>query len=204
MKWLNQLISETVALEFEMLHRAQNCNPVLSSAYNELVFCNVRSSQLRAWTRPMLESYQQDIHHANEQERNLFCERYAYLMLQLDPEKYPGLQERVPKASIEKMWLVDWICSARAAWWTDIGRQQRDAKTLMWSIYKDAANLDGDACLRSELLTYSVETLRLYAAHIETMQKEQRSIDQLILDHTLTACGYASLNEAVRGLAAGL
>ena len=74
----------------------------------------------------------------------------------------------------------------------------------MWSIYKDAANLGGDACLRSELLTYSVETLRLYATHIETMQKGQRSIDQLILDHTLTACGYASLNEAVCGLAAGL
>ena len=48
---------------------------------------------------------------------------------------------------------------------------------------KNADHIDQDVCLHSELMTYSVETLRLYAAYVEKLQKEKKDIDQMILDH---------------------
>ncbi len=204
MENLNQLISETVFLELKMLRCTKNCTSELASAYNEDVFQTIRGNQLKGWSYPMLESYRRDIDHALAECRNLYCERYAYLLMQLDPEKYQNLQDRLPKPVIEKRWLVDWICQARSSWWEALGCMRAEAQTLMWSLYQNADNMAPEVCLRSELMTYSVETLRLYAAYVEKLQKENRDIDQVILEQLLNDYGYSSLKDAVQKRAAGL
>ena len=50
--------------------------------------------------------------------------------------------------------------------------------------------------LRGELLTYSVETLRLYAAYVEKLQKAGRNMNRMILEDTIGRCGYPSLEAA--------
>ena len=59
--------------------------------------------------------------------------------------------------------------------------------------------------LRGELLTYSVETLRLYAAYVEKLQKAGRNMNRMILEDTIGRCGYPSLEAAEQRLSgAGL
>lgn len=198
MESLNQLISETLFLELEMLHCTKNCTLELASVYDEEVFQTIRGNQLKSWNYPMLESYRRDIGNALAERRNLYCERYAHLLVQLDPGKYQNLQDGLPKIVIEKRWLVDWNCQARRSWWEALGCMRVEVQMLMWSLYKNADKMDQEVCLRSELMTYSVETLRLYAAYVEKLQKEGKNIDQIILAQILNGYGYSSLDDAVQ------
>lgn len=50
--------------------------------------------------------------------------------------------------------------------------------------------------LRGELLTYSVETLRLYAAYVDKCQKEKINLCEQVLRNTVLRYGYPSLEAA--------
>lgn len=50
--------------------------------------------------------------------------------------------------------------------------------------------------LRGELLTYSVETLRLYVAFVEKGQKEKINLCEQVLRNTVLRYGYPDLEAA--------
>ena len=65
----------------------------------------------------------------------------------------------------------------------------------------DRQNADSfETYLRGELLTYSVKTLRLYAAYVEKLRKAGENMNRMILEDTVGRCGYPSLEEAERRL----
>lgn len=70
----------------------------------------MRTSQMRAWDQPLLDSYLDDLRSAQTEGRNLLCEKYAYMMERTSPAEYAVLRDYLPVPSLEKEWLADWIC----------------------------------------------------------------------------------------------
>ena len=115
------------------------------------------------------------------------------------PEEYEVMRNRLPVPSLEKIWLTEWICDAMIVWQEEtavcypelirrgrsIRRQEDRPGTVSFETY-----------LRGELLTYSVETLRAYAAYIEKLKKADENICTKILKNMVCHYGYEDLSTA--------
>ncbi len=68
--------------------------------------------------------------------------------------------------------------------------------TMLSSLMSSALFMRKPWYLRGELLTYSVETLRLYAAYVEKSQKEKINLCEQVLRNTVLRYGYPNLEAA--------
>lgn len=192
-------IQEVIQLEWELFDKVQNCGGRAACQDDRETFAIMRGSQFAAWSPALLESYRGDLLAARAEGRNPLCEKYAYMMERTAPAEYAALRDALPQPSVEKLWLADHICAAHVDWQEALARRWPRLAGRGRPIRREA---DGpgvtsfETYLRGELLTYSVETLRLYAAWIEQLQKGGRNLCELVLENTVRHYGYATLEEA--------
>lgn len=190
-------IDEILSLELEMLKQEQTCGRCACDRMDRDLFSLLRASQLEAWGTQLLDSYLQDLRTAQMQGHNLLCEKYAYMLERTNPEEAACLGAALPERTIEKVWLVDWICAAHGEWQKEL--EMRYPRLIRWAGAVSSDSVGGfsaDTMLYGELMTYSVETLRQYAAYAENLQKAERNLGALILQNVLARYGYRSLEEA--------
>lgn len=169
---MKDLIYKILDLENEMREKARSCIDCSCILKMDEINTAFRLHELETWSLQTLENYLNDLISAQLESRNLLCERYAYKLQKTDPERYHALKEHLPEASVEKLWLVDLICSEQIAWIKTTVEQDQLQKPSA-----QTANIDTiDAELRSELMTYSIKTLRSYAAHLEELLKNPNNI----------------------------
>lgn len=208
MEGKDEIIEAIVGIEWEMMDKVQNCGGRAHCQDDWETFQLMRASQMRAWSQPVLASYLDDLQSAQAEGRNLLCEKYAYMMERTSPAEYAELRDFLPVPSLEKEWLVDWICREHVCWQKELAAQypvlvSRGRDISRSTDRQNAASFE--TYLRGELLTYSVKTLRLYAAYVEKLQKERQNMNRTILEDTVRHCGYSSLEAAERQLSgAGL
>lgn len=196
---MEAIIREIISVEWELFDKVQNCGGRAACQDDSKTFAIMRSSQFRAWTPELLESYRDDLLSARTEGRNPLCEKYAYMMERTAPEEYAGIRNALPVPSPEKLWLTDLICAAHVEWQEELAKRYPCLSGQGRPIRKEA---DGpgitsfETYLRGELLTYSVETLRLYAALVEHSQKERVNLCEQILRNTVLQYGYPSLEAA--------
>lgn len=105
----------------------------------------------------------------------------------------------MPVPSMEARYLADLICDAHVAWQEALAKRYPYLTGQGRPIRKE---MDGpgvtsfETYLRGELLTYSVETLRLYAAFVEKNQKEKINLCEQVLRNTVLRYGYPDLEAA--------
>ena len=104
-----ETIGTIVGIEWEMMDKVQNCGGRAHCQDDWETFRLMRTSQMRAWNQPMLDSYLDDLRSAQTEGRNLLCEKYAYMMERTNPAEYAALRGFLPVPSLEKEWLADWI-----------------------------------------------------------------------------------------------
>lgn len=95
-----------------------------------------------------------------------------------------------------KLWLVDWICQAQIAWQEALLKKYPRLMRNSRAIHKSAGNQDRvsfETFVRRELVTYSVNTLRLYAHQIEKAQKSGKNLCETTLENTVHLLGFQSL-----------
>lgn len=193
------IVKSVVAIEWALFDKVQNCGGRAACQDDAQTFSIMRSSQFQAWDPELLESYKEDLLYAQAQGRNLLCEKYAYMMERTAPAEYQQIKDALPVPSLEALYLTDIICAAHVTWQEKLAKRFPSLTGRGRPIRKE---MDGpgvtsfETYLRGELLTYSVETLRLYAAFVEKSQKEKINLCEQVLRNTVLRYGYPDLETA--------
>ena len=193
------MTKSVVAIEWALFDKVQNCGGRAACQDDAQTFSIMRSSQFQAWSRELLESYKEDLLYAQAQGRNLLCEKYAYMMERTVPAEYEAIKAALPVPCMETLYLADLICAVHVSWQEELAKRYPRLTGRGRPIRKEA---DGpgvtsfETYLRGELLTYSVETLRLYAAYVDKCQKEKINLCEQVLRNTVLRYGYPSLEAA--------
>jgi len=193
---MEDCIAKIVELEWKAFQGVHSAGGRASCQDQYETFAITRKSQFLAWDQATRASYLEDLLAAKEQERNLLTEKYARMMAWTAPLEYEELEHALPRIPEEAAALVDEIALAQQNWQKEYAR----------AFPKLAARgrPDGDrwgvtgfeTYLRGELLTYSLTTLRQYAAYVRMLQEQGVNMHVLLMEHTVQMYGYPSLQEA--------
>ena len=196
-------VQELLDLEWRLFDAAPQAGQRPARPEDREVFCMFRSAQLSVWSPELRESWQQDLLAAQAEGRNPINEKYIYILERVDRKQYNALNLGLPAASMEKLWLVDWICSAEVVWQEALAQKYPHLTQNSRAIHTSAdarENVSFETFLRGELMCCSVNTLRLYARQVEKAQKAGRNLCEAMLENTVRQLGYASLEAAEEGI----
>ena len=192
-------VQELLDLEWRLFDAAPQAGQRSAQFEDREQFIITRSAQLAAWSPELLKSWREDLRSAQAEGRNPINEKYIYMLERVDPEQYAALKSDLPEASLEKLWLVDWICPAQVVWQEALQKKYPRITQNSRAIHRSADNQDSvsfETFVRSELMTYSVCTLRLYARKVEKAQKAGENLCETILENTVRQLGFDSLETA--------
>ena len=115
------------------------------------------------------------------------------------PREFAQIRDRLPPRDPEKDRLINGVCAVHVAWLEALaaryphlvgrGRANRREED-------SPAATSFETYLWGELATYSMETLRRYAAYVARLQKEGKNLNEMVLQNTAAQYGYGSLEEA--------
>lgn len=196
---MTDINQEIINIEYGMLDCIQNHEGRMPCQDDMQMFAAMRDSQLSAWSEELRESYLNDLHAARQEGRNLYDEKFGYMLELTNPAAYDGIRSMLPPRSLEKNWLIEWISKAQVVWQEALAalypRLVGEERAIRRSETDPCAD-SFETYLFGELSTYSVETLRRYAAHVERLQKMGENLNEMILRNTVAIYGYGSLEAA--------
>lgn len=190
---------QIVELEWAMFDRVQNRGGRAACQNDARTFFIMRTSQLAAWTEEMRQSYLDDLRAAQAAERNPLAEKYGYMMARTCPAEYKQIKDQLPPRTAEKDALIEPICAAHVGWLEQLAARYPGLTGQGRAIRKEEdspVSTSFETYLWGELATYSLRTLRLYAAYVAQLLEEGRSMNEEILLNTVRQYGYASLDAA--------
>lgn len=196
-------VEEIVAQEWVMFDQVHNIGGRASCQDDRITFEVMRSSQLLAWSEEMLDSYARDLRDARLVGRNLLAEKYGYMMERTSPLEFERIRESLPPITMEKRALIDHISAVHMAWWKELNEAYPALTGRGRSGNREDDGVAGtsfETYLRGELATYSRQTLERYWEHVQKLQGEGKSLNRLILEHTVHQYGWNDLDEADRKL----
>lgn len=189
------LTDEIIKIEFDMFDKVKNEGGRASCQDDFKTFQIMRGAQFDAWSQEMRESYLNDLKKALEDSRNLVMEKYAYM----SGYSYMGETDDIDE---KEALLVKTTQQEHGATmemrqkYPNISKRSRPVES------DEQKGIVGiDQYLLCELMTYSVETLRLYDAYLDELEKEGENLAQMIMENTVERYGYKNLDEAEAKLA---
>lgn len=192
-------VQELLDLEWRLFDAAPQAGQRSARQEDREEFCIIRSAQLSIWPPELRESWRQDLLNAQAEGRNPINEKYIYMLERVDRKQYNALNSDLPATSMEKLWLVDWICSAEVTWQETLMQKYPHLTQNSRAIHRDVdtqENVSFETFLRGELMCCSVNTLRLYARQVEKAQKAGRNLCETMLENTVRQLEYESLEAA--------
>ena len=196
-------VQELLDLEWRLFDAAPQAGQRPARPEDREQFCIIRSAQLSIWPPELRESWRQDLLNAQAEGRNLINEKYIYMLERVNQKQCDKVSSDIPAANIEKLWLVDWICTAEIAWQETLVQKYPHLTQNSRAIHTSAdtrENVSFETFLRGELMCCSVNTLRLYARQVEKAQKAGRNLCETMLENTVRQLGYESLEAAEEGI----
>ena len=196
-------VQELLDLEWRLFDAAPQAGQRPARPEDREQFCIIRSAQLSIWPPELRESWRQDLLNAQAEGRNLINEKYIYMLERVNQKQCDKVNSDLPATNIEKLWLVDWICTAEIAWQETLVQKYPHLTQNGRAIHRSAdtrENVSFETFLRGELMCCSVNTLRLYARQIEKAQKAGRNLCETMLENTVRQLGYESLEAAEEGI----
>jgi hypothetical protein len=182
------LIRDILDMELQMFLSVSAREPV-SCQQDPEGFRVTRGAQFSVWSEQTLHSYREDLRKAVQQGRNLMTLKYARM-----ENMIPKLQDDIVVEN-----LVGQIVAIQVDW-------QREMIAKYPFLMKRGRPLDeGDEglqttsfvnYLRSELETYSAETLAHLYRDMTACQDEDRNMTEAIYEHMVRDRGFASIQEA--------
>lgn len=184
-----ELTRDIISLEWEMFDQVQNIGGRASCQDNFPVFFVMRAAQFDAWSQELRESYLADITAAKEAGRNLLTEKYAYM----DGHEYLGEPcnldlKKTLCSEIERSMSVDTAILHEN--WPTLAKRSRPLTP------ETGKMVSVDTYLSGELLTYSIRTLRLLLAYLDSLHAEGKNLPEVILLNTIKMAGYSDLDDA--------
>lgn len=196
---MKEIIRKIIETEWALFDKVQNRGGRAACQDDWKTFAIMRSSQFQVWPPALLESYQEDLHTAQKEGRNPLWEKYAYMMERTAPDEYEAVKDALPVPSMEKLYLAGLICAAHVLWQEDLAARYPRLTGHGRPVRKenDSPGVTSfETYLLGELLTYSAESLRLYAAFVDKSKKERVNLCEQVLRNTVLQYGFSTLEEA--------
>ena len=194
-----KLIDELCSREWAMFSTVNNRGGKASCQNDESFFKKMRACQFKGWSSEMLASYKQDLIDADENDRNLPMEKYAWMMESTHPSEFLEIRTSLPIVSEDRLALIRELVDIQVAWEAEVdaaypfmragGRPLRKSQDSPWAT-------SFETYMEGELKTYSLRTLSLYLEYVRQLRAEGRNIALMVAEHTAKAYGFASLEEA--------
>lgn len=177
-------IQKIISIEWAMFDWVNKGKGRASCQDDPETFVMMRQSQFDAWSEELIDSYLSDLLVADAKGINLIELKYMYMMCGIRLEEfmenanYPEKENRVITKKIMKI---------MNAWSEQVMREfptlQLYSRPLSsMADYKGTVSIE--TYQKCELLTYSLDTLRLFYDYILQLQKEKKNLPFLILRNT--------------------
>ena len=200
----NALIDAILEKEWPMFHNV-NGEERASCQNDYPVFEIMRRAQYEAWSADALAAYLGDITAAEAAGRNIAREKYIRMMESTDPRGYEHFSGELPPVSDEKRALVEAIWAKMLAQ-TERMRERYPILALGGRPLHAGEERDGWASIetyqKSELLTYSEDTLKALLANIEALEAEGKDFVYMVQENTVLKQGFPTMAEAEKAMAA--
>lgn len=197
------MIEEIVKREWEFFQDVHHTEGRADCQDDFETFYLQRKSQFEAFYENVLESYLKDLIAAKEMGRNLVMEKYAYMMESTDPDYFQTIVNQLPKIDSQKKELVNSICQIEVSMREEMNKHYPNLSSLSRNTHTQNDSMfdtSFETYLRGELYTYSDQTLWLYGQMIVDMLNHGENLILCIVEHTVKAYGYSSLEDAEKCL----
>ena len=195
----NELISQIIAMEWEMFQQTQNIGGRAWCQNDRIQFDANRKAQFENWDEKTLRLYLNDLEEAEAANRNLVTLKYAYMMETTSPDEYQKLKDRLPVIDEEKRELIDRMAEMTACWceqfaaqYPNIARRGRPARPIAEAPWITSAM----TYCAGELSTYSLETLKSLSAVYEQYAAENKNLFEKSVENEMQFLLHRSLKEA--------
>ena len=199
MKPTKETIDAIIAQEWEMFHSVNEGAELAWCQNDYKTFDGMRRGQYEAWDEETCHNYLVDITFAAAEGRNLAEEKYIYMMRSTAPAEFALLADRVRPIDCETNTLAEEITAklieqtvalrAQYPYVSATGRPLRSSE--------DTPSVTSvETYQRSELLTYSVKTLRALQNHLVECEREGISLAKEIQQNSLKTYGFQTMEEA--------
>ena len=196
----SKIIDKLVSLEWEMFHSVNGEDgPKASCQEDPVTFEGMRRAQFNAWDDSTVMAYLNDVEIAKERGRNLVSEKYIHMMKTTMPSQYEKLLEFVVYPSQQAIELADKITDKMIEQTRVLHEKYPYVSGSGRPLYS-SADFGGftsvETYQKGELYTYSEETLTCLWNHLCTLEKEGKSLAEMILLNSVKFYGYDSLESA--------
>ncbi len=195
----NELIKKILAAEWQMFTNVNGANGRASCQDDQKTFTVMRKAQADIWADETLKSYLNDLENALEHGENLMAIKYAHMMEITHPDEYERIKDRLPVVSDSVLELVDKISDYHLSWSLESSVKYPRLFSLGRPVSSGAGvsqqTISIQNYLRSELLTYSENTLKLCLKDTVEAIENKVNLSLEILRNTARSYGYDSLEK---------
>lgn len=193
-----EIIERVLALEWDMFTNVAGVNGRASCQDDKKTFLVMRRAQSEIWSTDTLTSYMADLESAGRNKVNLMSIKYARMMEITYPDEYENIKNRLPPVSERIDELVSRIVNYHLAWSIDASKKYPKLFSLGRPVATAVENMQHtisiENYLRSELLTYSENTLKLCLQDTMKAFDNKVNLSIEILRNTAKNYGYDSLD----------
>lgn len=199
-----QIIEKILVLEWSMFSSVKGVNGRASCQDDKKTFLTMRRAQADIWSTDTLAGYLADLESADRERINLMSIKYARMMKITCPDEYERIKDRLPPVSEGIHDLVSKIVNFHLAWSIEASKKYPGVFSLgrpvSTSGMKTGHTISIENYLRSELLTYSENTLKLCLKDTIEAIDNNRNMSIEILRNTARSYGYDSLEAIEKSL----
>lgn len=192
-----QIIEKIVALEWEMFTSVKGVNGRATCQDDKKTFLIMRRAQANVWSSGTLDSYLGDLELANRDGINLMSIKYARMMEITYPDEFENIKNRLPHVSESTHNLVSEIVKHHLAWSIEASKKYPKLFSLSRPITSSSTQtqhtISIENYLRSELLTYSENTLNYCLKDTIEAIDNKKNLSVEILRNTAKSYGFDSL-----------
>jgi len=171
-----ELLKEIISIELRMFMTVQTSGPTTCQEQPE-AFKLTRKAGFYVLSNRTLESYLNDLQEATEENRNLIELKYARIDNLIPP--------------LNNNPLIDKIVDSEGSWLKELEKKYP-------STFRDRADFASGVYLRSELETYSDQTLELYFKDVSNALGEGRNLTAERYTFLFKQIGYNSIDDMER------
>ena len=199
-----EIIEKVLALEWDMFTNVAGVNGRASCQDDKKTFVIMRKAQADIWSTDTLTSYMADLESAGRNKVNLMSIKYARMMEVTYPDEYKNIKDRFPPVSERVNELVSRIVKHHLAWSIEASKKYPILFSLGRPVATAVENIQHtisiENYLRSELLTYSENTLKLCLQDTMKAFDNKVNLSIEILKNTAKSYGYDSLDAIEKSL----
>ena len=199
-----EIIEKVLALEWDMFTNVAGVNGRASCQDDKKTFVIMRKAQADIWSTDTLTSYMADLESAGRNKVNLMSIKYARMMEVTYPDEYKNIKDRFPPVSERVNELVSRIVKHHLAWSIEASKKYPKLFSLGRPVATAVENIQHiisiENYLRSELLTYSENTLKLCLEDTMKAFDNKVNLSIEILKNTAKSYGYDSLDAIEKSL----